>query len=94
MKVLLALTTTLLLSGCLTTPVNAPPGVRQNTASYFVYFVCPQCKSLDGGCYRKALVKSHRTKQGLTCRHTWTRITQEEFDAKARQHEPASGGNN
>lgn len=67
----------LLLAGCLYD--RAPAHRRVEMA----FFMCGQCRSLEGGAYGRTPVKRFRGHKAAKCAHTWRRVTQSEFESLA-----------
>ncbi len=73
----------LMVSGC----ANLPPAPKGDIGNIFriFYHECPKCGSLDGGYYGKNSVSSWRSETGTACRHSWTVISKDTFDAHWKQ---------
>ena len=84
MKIIITLIFTLMLVACASNQkVNEPPVVAFNPP--WNWHECLRCESLDGGCYPKNTISSHRTDKGQKCIHQWKRITKKDFNQKWRE---------
>jgi hypothetical protein len=68
-----------LVAGCQTPRINAPPEAAVLPPEKPAYFLCDKCGSLDGGSYAEGQTKQLRTAEGDACVHEWFPISRNEF---------------
>ena len=62
-----------------TSSKNVPPKHGIFLSKPWNYHTCPECKSLDGGCYPKRSISRFTTEKGKECIHLWHLISKEDF---------------